>query len=147
MTTMTDTLNKLVETTENGKRGFAEGAEKLSKDGHVAMAATFAELSLQRATFASELRALDPALVDAQESDGSVAGVIHRSWMALKDALNGNDPHGVLDAAEQGEDHAVKEFSAALEGGLPDAARPVVARQYAAIKASHDKIKALRDQD
>ena len=147
MTTTTDTLKKLVETSENGKRGFAEGAEKLSKDGHAAMAATFAELSRQRNTFAGELRALDPALVDAEESDGSVSGAIHRGWMALKDALNGDDPHGVLDAAEQGEDHAMKEFSAALEGGLPDAARTVVARQYAEITASHDKITSLRDQN
>ena len=45
--------------------------------------------------------------------------------MALKDALSSDDPQGVLDAAEQGEDHAVKEFQSALDADLAQDARAV----------------------
>ncbi len=144
MTEMNHTLKQLLETVENGKRGFAEGAEKMTKDGNTTIAATFAELSQQREKFSSELRALDPELGDF-DADGTFPGAIHRGWMALKDALSSDDPHGVLDAAEQGEDHAVKEFQSALDVDLPQDARAIIARQYEQIKMSHDKVRALRD--
>ena len=144
MTAMTHTLKQLLETVENGKRGFAEGAQKLTKDGNMTIAATFAELSRQREKFSSELRALDPELGDF-DADGTIPGAIHRGWMALKDALSSDDPQGVLDAAEQGEDNALKEFQSALDADLSQDARAVVARQYEQIKMSHDKVRALRD--
>jgi uncharacterized protein (TIGR02284 family) len=65
--------------------------------------------------------------------------------MGLKDALTGSDPKGVLDAAEQGEDHAVKQFDKALKADLSAALRTVVERQRAAVKAAHDTVRALRD--
>lgn len=142
-----DTLTELIDTIENGRRGFAQGAEKLAKDGHPELAKAFEELSRQRASFAAELRALSPDLTFDTADTGTVPGALHRGWLALKDALSGNDPHGVLDAAEQGEDHAIADYSAALERDLPMTVRSVVERQYGEIRQAHDRVKALRDQN
>ena len=56
--------------------------------------------------------------------------------MSVKDALSGSDPSDVLDAAEQGEDHAVKQYEKALEPDISPALRALVARQYLAAKGT-----------
>jgi uncharacterized protein (TIGR02284 family) len=147
MTTMTDTLKQLVETAENGERGYAEGAQKLQKDGHPDLAGIFERFSNQRATLAKELRTLDPNIGTTADAKGSLPGALHRGWLALKDAFDGSSPHGVLDAAEQGEDHAVSVFRDALDGDLAEPARSVVARHLTAIQQAHDEIKRLRNQN
>ena len=81
---------------------------------------------------------------DADES-GSLAGKLHRGWLSLKDALSGSDPHGVLDAAEQGEDHAVGEYDKALKEDISAPLRAVVERQAVGVRAGHDEVRALRD--
>src|SRR5690606_32605860 len=103
----------LVQTLEDGKDGFAKGADKLESED-AAAAATFRRYSEQRHQFAEELRGLAEAYGDEIHESGSAAAAVHRGWMTLKDALTGSNPSGVLDAAEQGEDHAVREYEKAL---------------------------------
>jgi uncharacterized protein (TIGR02284 family) len=105
------------------------------------------EMSQQRLRMANELRALAAAEGDpiVDEGNGTVAGAMHRSWLALKDALTGDDPHAVLAAAEQGEDHAVSEYRSALEEDLPESVRSVLQRQAGEVKTAHDRVRSLRD--
>ena len=135
----------LVKTLEDGEEGFAKGAEKLAESDAPELAATFREFSSQRARFSAELRGLAATYGDHVDESGSVAAAVHRGWMGLKDALSGSDPKGVLDAAEQGEDHALKEYDKALDADISDGLREVVQRQRTEVKAAHDKVRALRD--
>lgn len=132
----------LIQTLEDGKDGFAKGGDKLEADGAAELASTFRRFSAQRATFSSELRGLAP---DPIEESGSVAAAVHRGWMTLKDALAGSDPSGVLSAAEEGEDHAVKEFEKALESEISAGLRTVVERQLTDVRAAHDEVRSLRE--
>ncbi|HUF15073.1 MAG TPA: PA2169 family four-helix-bundle protein [Acidimicrobiia bacterium] len=143
----TSVIENLLETVENGRKGFAEAAEKLDGDGRSDLAAEMREMSQQRLRMANELRALAAAEGDpiVDEGNGTVAGAMHRSWMALKDALTGDDPHAVLAAAEQGEDHAVSEYRSALEEDLPESVRSVLQRQAGEVKTAHDRVRSLRD--
>lgn len=135
----------LTETLEDGREGFAKGAEKLDASDAPELAATFRQLSEQRATFSSELRGIARAYGDHIDESGSVAATFHRGWMSLKDALEGSSPHGVLAAAEQGEDHAVKEYKKALDSDISPDLRAIVERQGADVKAAHDQVRSLRD--
>lgn len=145
MSTDEVTTKDLIQTLEDGKEGFAKGAEKLEKTDSPELAATFRRLSAQREGFARELQDLARTYGDNADQGGSVAGTLHRGWMSLKDALSGSDPDGVLDAAEQGEDHAVKEFDKALEADISPELRAVVERQSTQIKVAHDEVRALRN--
>ena len=136
----------LIETLEDGKDGFAKGAEKLADSDDPQLASTFRQFSEQRARFAEELRRMGQEYGDQIHESGSVAATLHRGWMSLKDALAGSDPDGVLDAAEQGEDHAVKEFEKALASDISQGLRTLVERQFREVKAAHDEVKSLRDQ-
>ena len=105
---------ELMQTLEDGKEGFAKGADKLAATNVSELAETFRALSAQRAQFSTELEAMAAGYGDEIDESGTVVGTLHRGWMTLKDALAGDDPQGVLDVAEQGEDHAVKEYEKAL---------------------------------
>lgn len=135
----------LMQVLEDGRDGFAKGAEKLDADGETALAGTFRELGSQRGQMSDELQQIAAGYGDQIDEDGTIAAKVHRGWMAVKDAIAGSDPDGVLDAAEQGEDHAVSEFEGALEKDLSPEFRPVIERQLAQVRAAHDQVKTLRD--
>lgn len=145
-TNTTAVIGNLLETVDNGKEGFAQAAEKLDNDGRADLAAEMRELSQQRLQMSNELRALAAAEGSPMDdTEGTVPGALHRSWMALRDAITGDDPHAVLAAAEQGEDHAVTEFRKALDEEIPASIRSVVERQAGEVQTAHDRVKALRD--
>ena len=135
----------LIQTLEDGKDGFAKGADKLQGDEAADLAARFRELSAQRSAMSDELQELAKDYGDDLDDSGTVAGALHRGWMSLKDVVAGSDPKGVLDVAEQGEDHAVKEFEKALAADISPTLRTVVERQLGEVRSAHDQVRALRD--
>ena len=139
------TTKDLIGTLEDGREGFTRAAEKLADTDRSDLAPRFQEFAEQRAGFAAELEVLAVSYGDDIDGDGSVAAAVHRGWMSLKDALSGSSAKGVLDAAEQGEDHAVTEFEKALDAELSPELATVVRRQLVEITAAHDEVKRLRD--
>jgi uncharacterized protein (TIGR02284 family) len=140
-------LEDLIETLEDGRKGFQEAAEKLRAGGHGDLAQKMSEFSAQRAQFSAELRKAAGSMGHEIKESGSAAGALHRGWIAVKDALTGDDAHAILAAAETGEDHAVDQFEDVLTKELPSSIQDVVAKQATAVRAAHDAVKALRDQN
>src|SRR5918996_3825207 len=139
-------LEDLVETLEDGRKGFQKAAELLSESGHNDLADQMRQYASQRAQFSAELRDLARSQGFEIEEEGSAGAALHRAWMTLADMATGDDAHAVLATAEQGEDHAVEEFEDALEDDdLTPEVRSVVVRQAQEVKAAHDKVRALRD--
>ena len=65
--------------------------------------------------------------------------------MAIKDALSGSSAEGVLDAAEQGEDHAKSSYEDALKEDVSAELAAVIRRQHEGVCAGHDEVRSLRD--
>lgn len=136
----------LIQTCKDGSEGFAKAADKLTEAGETDLATQFRQFGTERQQFASELDDLAKQYGDDADTSGSVAAAAHRGWMAVKDVLAGSgDPEGVLDAAEQGEDHAKSEYAKALDEDISPTLRTVVQRQYAAVQHAHDTVRDLRD--
>ena len=145
MSTDKDVTRDLMKTLENGKEGFEKAAGLVEKDAPET-AVTFRRLSQQRSTFYAELQKMALDYGDPIEEDSTIVAALHRGWMSLKDALSGSDPTGALDAAEQGEDHAVKDYEKALgEPDLSSGLRLVLVRQLGDITKAHTEVKALRE--
>lgn len=139
----TSVLKNVIDTAKDGEKGFREAAEHFKSADLKSMAQ---RVSAERAGFAREL---EPELRSEGKTDkpeGSVEGTMHRAWIDIKTALGGGD-HTILDWLEQGEDHAKKIYSEALQSTLPAAAQQIVRRQYDRVLATHDQVKALRDQE
>lgn len=141
-TTLRATLNELIRTCKDGQEGFLTAAENIDA---TEIKKVFNEYSLQRAKFAGELQSAAHALGDADpENASSVAGVLHRGWINLKAAV-GRDRHAILAECERGEDSAVGAYKKTLLREMPADIRETIARQFSAIRAAHDHVKALRD--
>ena len=138
---------ELVETLKDGERGFAAAADKLRDSDRPEWATTLQKLAEQRAAFRREIVELGHEYGDDVDESASVAGAVHRGWIALKDALTGDDAGSVLGAAVTGENHAVSEFENALQKDLSPGFREVVTRQHASVVAARDEVKALHDLD
>ena len=134
---------ELVETLRDGESGFASAAEKVRDSDRSEWAATLQRFSEQRAGFRREIVELGHEYNDDVDESGSATAALHRGWIALKDALTGDDAGSVLAAAVTGEDHAVSEYEKALQQDLSDGFREVVTRQHAAVVAARDEVKAL----
>ena len=108
------TVKELIKTLEDGRDGFAKAAEHL--DGHSApdVSRRFREFSAQRGAMADELRRCAKLEGFSVPQGGTVAGAVHRGWIAIKDVLTGDNASAVIAAAEQGEDHAKSKFRDAL---------------------------------
>lgn len=139
-------IEDLVETLEDGRKGFQQAGELLSASGHNDLADQMRQFASQRAQFSAELRELARSKGWDIAEEGSSAAAMHRAWMSLKDMVSGDDAHAVLEVAEQGEDHAVEEYEDALsQDDLPAEVRSVVVRQAQEVKAAHDRVRSLRD--
>jgi uncharacterized protein (TIGR02284 family) len=137
----------LVETLKDGERGFRASAEKVRDSDRAQWATVLERFAEQRAEFRREIVGLGHAYGDDVDESASAAGAFHRGWIALKDALTGDDAGSVLGAAVTGENHAVSEYEKALEKDLSTGFRAVVTRQHAAVVAARDEVKALQVAD
>ena len=139
-----DTLNDLIETCKDGEYGFGACAEH-------AKSASLRQTLLARAEgcrlAASELQALVRQCGGRAEEDGTVAGSLHRGWVAVRETLSGYSDVAILEECERGEDVALDRYRKALRADLPPVAKEVVERQYEGVKRNHASVRMLRDQE
>ena len=145
MSDQATTVKDLIKTLEDGREGFAKAAERLQHDSAPDVSRKFQEFSARRGAMADELRR-SASLSDYRVPEGgTVGGAVHRGWIAVKDALTGDNPSAVISAAEQGEDHAKSKFHDALEDhSLSPEVRAIVQRQAAEVEAAHDYVSSLK---
>ena len=136
-------LQGLIEINLDSSKGFAEAADNLEKDDH-GIEAMFRNLSRERAAQAQELQAMVAANQEKPTKSGSVAAAAHRTWMDLRAALGGGS-QAVLSEAERGEDHIKAKYEDALKDLVGCLCTAVLQRHASAVRASHDKVRDLRD--
>jgi uncharacterized protein (TIGR02284 family) len=136
-------LNDLIETLKDGQEGFKQAAEGVSD---AKLKSLFRDYSDQRSRFVTALQSEARRHGETEpETKSSVTGALHRGWINLKSAITRGDEHAILAECERGEDLAVEEYKKALDDGLSPSTQELVSRQFAEIKAAHDRIKSLRD--
>jgi uncharacterized protein (TIGR02284 family) len=143
MADTTDALFELVQTLEDSVAGLRDAADRLVSTTHPEIAGTFLVSARQREAYIAELRALTKHAGDLPD-EGTLAGLIHRKWMGLKDVMSGTEPDGVLDAVQQGEDEALRIYQKALGVELPDVLRSAIERQRDEVAATVAEVHSLR---
>ncbi len=135
-------LRNVIQSLIDGQEGFKQIGDELKDETHKRY---FLAESLKRAQFRGELEEVlhQEGVHDVKES-GTASGAVHRTWASLKHSLGGGD-HTLLETAEQGEDAAKEAYEDALDRELPFSVRQLLNTQSAHIHASHDYVKAARD--
>ena len=133
-------LNNLIETCEDGVKGFRDAAEAIGNPRAKEVFHTRIEY-IERAE--SDLKAAVRRLGGDPEDRGSATGAIHRGWLNLKAAVTGKDDEAIVAECERGENAAVERYEDALEKDLPADIRLLVDKQYRGTLQNRDRIREL----
>ena len=134
-------LNILIQTSEDGMKGFDEAAKAATKAD---LKTVFHQRSLDCAAAVTELQALVETLGGTPKDSGTIAGAAHRGWTKVK-ATVGDANIGTLEEVESAEDKAKAAYTKALSATLPPQVRSVVQRQHDGAVRNHDLIRDLRN--
>jgi uncharacterized protein (TIGR02284 family) len=146
-TTTTETieiLNDLVEINNDRIVGYERALEE-TKSGDADLKALFTAMIDESRKIRVDLAGEVQALGGEFEAGTTTGGKLYRAWMDVKAVFTGSDRHTILSNCEYGEDAAQKAYKDALKEDLPGYIRTTLEAQKQMLKASHDKIKALRD--
>ncbi len=133
-------VNDVIETMIDGVHGFEAAAERA--DGDLEQQLT--SMGTQRRDTTEDLiriaadEDMNPVMLDDQ---GTPSGVLHRSWISIRDAVQGDS--GVAAAALNGEQHAKEEVEQALDAGLPEPIATVAQRALGEIEANISNLEPL----
>ena len=133
-------LNNLIETCEDGVKGFREAAEAVENPRAKEVFETRIEY-IEPAE--SDLKAAVRRLGGDPEDRGSAAGALHRGWINLKAAVTGKNDEAIIAECERGENAAVERYEDALEKELPPDIRLLVDKQYRGTLQNRDRIREL----
>jgi len=140
-----EVLNDLVAINNDRIAGYEKALEETRE--------TDSDLTVLFALMIDESRKLRLSLADEVQTLGgeydrgtTASGKLYRAWMDVKAVFTGHDRHTVLANCERGEDAAQKAYKDALnENNVPAYIRTMLTEQKQTLRASHDKIKTLRD--
>jgi uncharacterized protein (TIGR02284 family) len=138
------TLNDLIQTCRDAEEGFGTAAEGVEDED---LRALLVEYSRQRAGFAGDLQAEVRRLGGEPETEGSVVGAIRRGWLGIRAAMAGADDDSVISECERGDDASLANYGAALDADMPASVRALVERQFAVVRDTRDRLRALRGAD
>jgi uncharacterized protein (TIGR02284 family) len=139
-----DVLNSLVEINNDRIEGYNHAAKETEES---TMKTLFSELAETSRKCKQELSAEIKKLGGTPKEGTAISGKLYRVWMDVKAALTNKNRKAILNSCELGEDVAVKVYEDALDKAenIVTEHQYLIKKQYALIKAGHDKVKNLRD--
>lgn len=140
-----EVLNDLVAINNDRIAGYEKAIEE-TKDTDRDLKALFTSMIDESRKI--KLKLADEVQVLGGEYDrGTTAsGKLYRAWMDVRAVFTGHDRHTVLANCERGEDAAQNAYNDALnDNNVPAYIRTMLEEQKRTLRASHDKIKSLRD--
>lgn len=140
-----EVLNDLIQINNDRVAGYEKAIEELKpedSDLKSLFVKMIGESHTHKMALATEVQALGEEI----ETGTTNLGKIYRAWMDVKAVFTGRDRKTVLNNCETGEDAAQRAYKMALdEEGLSAHLNQLITEQKAALRISHDEIKALRD--
>jgi len=134
------TLNHLIEVCKDGEYSFLASAGRATAAPVQTLLRTRA-IACRIAAAQLQLRVRD--LGGEPVSGGSVAGAVHRGWVAVKALFATRDDVAVLAGCERAEAAALHAYAQAKEQDLPAGVRGLVEQQYEGLRRSHSLLGDL----
>ena len=136
-------LQRLIRINIDSEKGLEEASHAVQDN---LVATMFVELGRDRANNAIELRKYIEWNGEKAIDKGSYVASLHRAWLGVRSVVSGGDSHAILCEAERGEDAIKHAYEDALIATAGSAMNDVLTRQYAIVKAGHDRVREMRDQ-
>lgn len=147
MKEQTAVLNDLILINNDRIAGYEKAKNEL-RDEDADLKSLFTKMIAESYNYKMALASEVAASGEDIEEGTTNSGKIYRAWMDVKAVFTGHDRKAVLSNCEFGDDAAQKAYEAALKDeDLPSHIRSLLTQQKDALKVSHNKIKALRDEE
>src|SRR5690242_3277994 len=142
-----EVLNDLIQINNDRITGYERALKEL-KDESADLKTLFEGYIDQSRNIRNELGTEVQTLKGKMDDGTTGSGKIYRAWMDVKAVFTGHDRHTVLENCEFGEDAAQKAYKSALATeGLPAYLMQLISKQQIELRAAHDEVKALRDEN
>jgi uncharacterized protein (TIGR02284 family) len=115
---MIEDLKELINIANDGKEGYLAASEATDS---IVLKTLFLKFSAERAVYAEELKShlLKHGTVYTNEN-GGLLGVLHRTWLDIKNALSSKEHTAILSAIESGENVALEKYEKAMQAHEAD---------------------------
>ncbi|WP_432411291.1 ferritin-like domain-containing protein [Rasiella sp. SM2506] len=139
-------INALIEKNNDAYKGFKNAAENAESSQ---LKSYLLQQSSERKSFAttlsSSLHAYNPDF--KIDTDGSVTGSIHRSWMDFKSALSMDDDESILEECIRGDKASVEEYKEFLQKypSTSDDIKRTIEGQLQNVKNTLNSVERLED--
>jgi uncharacterized protein (TIGR02284 family) len=142
-----EVLNDLIQINNDRITGYERAIKEL-KDESADLKTLFEGYIDQSRNIRNQLGTEVQTLKGEMDEGTTGSGKIYRAWMDVKAVFTGHDRHTVLENCEFGEDAAQKAYKSALEtDDLPAYLVQLISKQQTELRAAHDEVKALRDEN
>lgn len=139
---MISQLQELIQINVDSRDGFRHASEATND---LTLQSAFEQLAIDRDAQADELARFVAWSGEAPRREGSLSAAAHRAWMTIRESVSWDDRYAILCEVERGEDAIKAAYESALETCAGNPINDVLARQYVAVKAGHDRMRDLRD--
>ncbi len=138
-----DLLNGLVEINNDRIAGYQQAIKETNETALKTLFMQMVETSKKcRSELSSEISKMGGDPIEGTAASGK----LYRVWMDIRSALTNKDRKAILSSCEYGEDFAVHAYEdTLLSDDLMIEHEYLLKKQYALIKAEHDKIRSMRD--
>jgi len=110
---MISDLKGLINILNDGKEGYASAAETTDSPE---LKSLFIGFATQRENYATELTThIAQHGGHSENESGGILGVLHRTWIDIKQAMRSKEDIAILSAIETAEKAAIEKFDAALD--------------------------------
>ncbi|MHA7056077.1 ferritin-like domain-containing protein [Aquimarina sp. M1] len=140
---LVEKLQEVLEKNYDAEKGYKEA---MLKADNGFLSKYLKERAAMRSQFATEISDTIFKLNETPIESGSTTGVIHRTWMNIKDAFSSNSDEGILEECLRGEKASVEEYKEAMnEYMFPVDINSMLTNQLKQVEQSVSKIKKLED--
>jgi len=140
-----EVLNDLVAINSDRIAGYEKALDE-TKDTDNDLKILFTSMIDESRKIKLDLAAEVQALGGEYDRGTTASGKLYRAWMDVRAVFTGHNRYTVLANCERGEDAAQNAYKEALnENHLPAYIRTLLSDQKQTLRASHDKVKSLRD--
>ncbi|SFH87517.1 PA2169 family four-helix-bundle protein [Halpernia frigidisoli] len=140
-----EALNELLQITNDRLHGF-QAVDKKAIESFTGLNSDYEMMVDQATRMRSDLSALITEKGGEPENSTTIAGGLHRTWIAVKDAFSVNKDESTLENVTFGENAAIKAYEDALSSGeLCSKSRELVQDQLEKLRSSYAKFSSLED--
>jgi uncharacterized protein (TIGR02284 family) len=135
-------ISRAISICRDAEQGYRSAATSARDPELKAMLIRYSDL---HGGFAAKLQEAVKALGYEPEVPAGLGGILYAGWVNLKALVTSHDQHGILVAAERGEDWVLSTYREAVDKTLPVGIRPLFEAQREEIQKAHDYLKQRRD--